>query len=112
MQALRYVLLVLHFVGLAAIIGPALDQLRAKTKTITMAMVWGARAQIVTGIALVGMMYANDVEPDNVKITVKLVLALAIAGIAESQRKKAPVWAYWAVAVLTLVNIVVAVVWR
>ena len=39
MDALRYLLLVLHFIGLAAILGPFLDQLRADTKRITTAMV-------------------------------------------------------------------------
>jgi hypothetical protein len=112
MTALRYILLVLHFIGLAAILGPALDQLRAQTKRITMVMVWGARAQILTGVALVGAAYANDFEPDNTKLAVKLLVALAIAGIAESQRKKDATWAYWAVGALTVVNIVVAVVWR
>jgi Na+-transporting NADH:ubiquinone oxidoreductase subunit NqrD len=114
MSALRYTLLVLHFIGLAAILGPFLDQLRADTKRITTAMVWGARAQIITGLALVGVAYASDHEPDHVKIAVKLVIALAIAGIAESMRKKTTdiSWAYWTVGALTIVNIAVAVAWR
>jgi hypothetical protein len=113
MEFLRYTLLFAHILGLAAIIGPALDQLRADTKRITTAMVWGARAQIITGLALVGTAYATDNDPDNAKIAVKLVLALAIVGIAEANRKKDnPVTAYWLVGGLTLVNIAVAVFWR
>jgi hypothetical protein len=114
MSALRYLLLVLHFIGLAAILGPFLDQLRADTKRITTAMVWGARAQIITGLALVGLAFANDNEPDHVKIAVKLVIALAIAGVAEAARKKTSdiSWAYWTVGILTVVNIAVAVAWR
>ena len=114
MDALRYSLLVLHFIGLAAILGPFLDQLRADTKRITTAMVWGARAQILTGIALVGLAYANDHEPDNVKIAVKLVIALAVVAIAEMSRKKTGDvgWAYWAVGALTTLNIIVAVAWH
>ncbi|WP_062385829.1 hypothetical protein [Demequina iriomotensis] len=117
MTALRYALLVLHFIGLAAILGPALEQLRADTKRITIAMLWGARAQIVTGLALAGLAFARSdetgYEPDHVKIAVKLVIALAIAGIAESSRKREnPVVQYWLVGALTVVNIVVAVAWR
>jgi len=113
MTFLRYALLFGHIIGLAAILGPFLDQLRADTKRITTAMVWGARAQIITGIALVGIGYATDHEPDNTKIAVKLLLALAIAGIAEANRKKDnPVTAYWLVGALTTVNIAVAVFWR
>lgn len=113
MTFLRYALLFGHIIGLAAILGPFLDQLRAETKRITTAMVWGARAQIITGIALVGIGYATNHEPDNAKIAVKLLLALAIVGIAEANRKKDnPVTAYWLVGALTTVNIAVAVFWH
>jgi len=112
MTFLRYALIVLHLVGAAAIIGPALDQLRAEAKRITTAMLWGARAQILTGVALVGVAYANDVDVDNFKITVKLLLALVIVGLVESQRKKPVTWAYWAILGLTLVNVIVAVFWH
>ena len=113
MEFLRYTFLTLHIIGAAAIIGPALEQLRADTKRITTVMVWGARAQLLTGIALVGLAYANDFEPDNTKIAVKLLIALAVVGIAESQRKKGAVtWAFWAVFGLTIANVVVAVFWR
>ncbi|WP_062316368.1 hypothetical protein [Demequina maris] len=117
MNALRYALLVLHFVGLAAILGPALDQLKADTKRITMAMVWGARAQLLTGLGLVALAEIRasqeDFEVDHVKIAVKLLVALAIVGIAEATRKREnPVTPFWIVTGLTVVNIVVAVAWR
>ncbi|WP_062520693.1 hypothetical protein [Demequina silvatica] len=113
MSVLRTVLLVLHLVGVAALLGPALEQLTAKAKRITMLMVWGARAQIVTGLALTGVAYASDHEPDHVKIAVKLLIALAIAGVAEATRKREnPVVPFWIVTGLTLVNVVVAVAWR
>ena len=113
MDLVRYTLLFAHFVALAAILGPFLDQLRAETKRITTAMLWGARAQIIIGLALVGVGYATDHEPDNAKIAVKLLVALAIVGIAEANRKKDnPVAAYWLVGGLTAVNIAVAVFWR
>ena len=115
MDFLRYTLLTLHILGAAAIIGPAFDQLRSDTKRITTAMVWGARAQILTGIALVGVAYADgdDHEPDSAKLAVKLLIALAVVGIAESQRKKdAVTWGFWAVTGLTVVNVVVAVFWH
>jgi hypothetical protein len=77
-------------------------------------MLWGARAQIVTGLILVGLAYANDFEPDNAKIGAKLVVALAIAGLAEANAKKSPasknVWL--AVGLLTILNVFIAVLWR
>ncbi|WP_084130525.1 hypothetical protein [Demequina sp. NBRC 110055] len=124
MDVLRYALLILHFIGLAAILGPFLDQLRASAKRITQTMVWGARAQVLTGILLVGVAEMNDVDVDHAKIGVKLAVALAIAGLAEVGGKKtraalagdgdlAPVRTFWwLVGALTVVNIIVAVSWR
>lgn len=113
MDALRYTLLILHFIGLAAILGPFLDQLRADAKRITMTMVWGARAQLLTGLALVGVAMAGENELDHVKIAVKFLVALAIAGLAEVGRKKEAPQTFWMlIGVLTLVNVIVAVVWR
>ena len=78
------VLVVLHLLGAAAIIGPWLAAPRAGR--IRMAMVWGARAQIVTGILLVGLheMSADPADQLNrTKIGVKLVVALACVACAE-----------------------------
>ncbi len=113
MDVLRDILVIAHFIGLAAILGPFLAQLGAKAKRVTMTMVWGARAQIITGLALTGVAYAGDGEPDHVKIAVKLVLALAIAGLAEVGAKRDSGKQFWLlVGVFTLVNVIVAVVWR
>jgi len=78
------VLLVLHLLGAAAIIGPWLAAPRAGR--IRMAMVWGARAQVVTGILLVGLHEMSSDPADELiraKIGVKLVIALAVAACAE-----------------------------
>lgn len=114
MDALRYTLLIAHLIGLAAILGPFLDQLRAPTKRITTAMVWGARAQIITGLALAGLAFASDdYEPDHVKIAVKLVVALAVAGLAEVGAKRESPRTLWIlVGALTVVNVAIAVIWR
>lgn len=114
MELLRDIFVILHLVGLAAILGGFLEQWVSKSQRITAVMVWGARAQIVTGLALVGLIYANDGEPDNTKIAVKLLIALGIAGLAEANKKKdtPPAAAWWLVGLLTLVNIGVAVIWR
>lgn len=78
------ILVVLHVLGLAAIIGPWLAAPRAGR--IRMAMVWGARAQIVTGILLVGLHEMSSDPSDalnRTKISVKLVVALACTACAE-----------------------------
>ena len=78
------VLVVLHLLGAAAIIGPWLAAPRSGR--IRMAMVWGARAQVVTGILLVGLHEMSSDPADELiraKIGVKLVIALAVAACAE-----------------------------
>jgi hypothetical protein len=84
MAVLIGVVVVLHLLGAAAIIGPWLAAPRAGR--IRMAMVWGARAQVVTGIVLVAL-HEMSTDPSDAlnrtKIGVKLVVALACAACAE-----------------------------
>ena len=86
------ILVVLHLLGAAAIIGPWLAAPRSGR--IRMAMVWGARAQVVTGIVLVGLHEMSSDPADELiraKIGVKLVIALACAGLrGDRQRPPAP----------------------
>jgi hypothetical protein len=113
-EALQTVVIITHLVGMAAILGGALEQWPAGKRGVSSVMVWGARAQIVTGIALVGLMQA--VEPDeanNTKFAVKLLVALAIAALAEMGFRRAKADRMWAgVLVLTLINVTVAVAWH
>lgn len=78
MDAIRVILVVSHFIGLAAIIGPFLFQLRTKTGFDFRVMLGGAIVQLVTGLALVTIAQFGDREMDNVKIAVKLVVALLL----------------------------------
>ena len=78
------VLVVLHLLGAAAIIGPWLAAPRSGR--IRMGMVWGARAQLVTGILLVGLHEMSSDPADELiraKIGVKLVIAVACVACAE-----------------------------
>ena len=84
MTLVTHIVLVLHLLGMAAIIGSWLvtrHELR-----VTPALLWGARAQLVTGIILVGLLQASPDpgdKPNNVKLGVKLVVALAVVACAE-----------------------------
>ena len=114
METLQSAFLVAHLVGMAAIVGGALEQWPVGKRGISTVMVWGARAQIVTGIILVGLLQAN--EPDdanNAKFGVKLLVALAVAGLAEVGFRRQKANRMWAgVLGLTLVNVIVAVFWH
>ncbi len=80
MELLIDLVVVLHLLGLAAIVGSAVFVARGVP---TPALVWGARAQVVTGLLLVGLNQAADEPVDNTKIAVKLLVAIAVAACAE-----------------------------
>ena len=113
MNFLTNVLLVLHFVGLASLLGGFLVQISSSPRTVNSAMLHGALTQLVTGVLLIGTLQASDESVDNAKFGVKLVVLLVILGLVVVNRKKAAVSnAVWgAIGGLTLLNIVIAVFW-
>ncbi|MCA0331005.1 MAG: hypothetical protein LCI03_14035 [Actinobacteria bacterium] len=117
MDFLFNLLVFLHFVGLASLLGGWLVQMSSSTKVINNAMLHGVLTQVVTGIAMVGLISSkvvgdDDEGVDNTKFGIKLAVALAVLVVVllgrrrpEDQQKP-----YWAAAgVLTLVNVAVAV---
>jgi hypothetical protein len=78
----------LHLLGMAAIVGGYLVVARAPR--IVPSIVWGARAQILTGLILVGLAEsgATDTKRANAWVAVKLVVALAVVALAEMTRAK------------------------
>lgn len=114
MTLLYDILVILHFVGLASLLGGFLVQLRTSPRVVNAAMFHGALTQLVTGVLLVGLSYSVDGEEvDNAKITVKLVILLVVLGLVLANRKKeqvpTPVWG--AIGALTLANTAIAVLW-
>lgn len=113
MDVIQGLLVVLHLLGMAAIIGSALFVARGAT---TPALVWGARAQLVTGLLLVGLAEATSEPVNNAKVGVKLIVAVAVAACAEiaaaKARKDAPVpELVTAAGALALLNTAIAVLW-
>lgn len=90
MDFVTKILVALHLLGMAVIVGGWLVA-RGKAGFPT-AVVWGARAQLVTGIFLVGLFEATK-DPgqslNNTKIAVKLLVALAVVAFAEIGRARA-----------------------
>ncbi|SFV24429.1 hypothetical protein SAMN04487966_11124 [Micrococcus terreus] len=107
--------LFLHFVGTAALLGGWLATFRNPT-----VLQWqhiGAWIQLVTGVALVGLLEMGDGQVNHIKIAVKLVVLIAVLVAAIIGRRKIakdqPVSTGLAHAVggLTLVNVALAVFW-
>lgn len=117
LEIIRLVLLTAHILGLAAIVGAFFVQMRAKEGFATGVMLTGAIAQVVTGLALVGVREVSDLEVNNVKIAVKLGLAIVVLGaaiVAHVQRRRGgkvkP--AFHTAGGLAIANVLVAVLWQ
>ncbi|MCS5718127.1 hypothetical protein N1027_08255 [Herbiconiux sp. CPCC 205763] len=117
MEIVKNIVLALHIIGVASLLGGILVQISAiklgKARIIP-AILHGAWVMLATGIVLVGLQYPLGHEVDNVKITIKLVILIAILIIALINRKRETVarWVVPTLGVLTVANIVIATVWR
>lgn len=113
METVRLILLFLHLLGMAVLLGGFTAQLGATERRMTPGMLHGALTQLVTGIALVGVREADDLAVDNAKIGVKLVVAAVITGILWLAREQRPAQAkaFGAVGLLAVANVGVAVFW-
>ena len=117
MDVVRYLLIVAHLLGMAAIVGAWFTVLKAPR--VLPSMVWGARMQVLTGFLLWGILEsgaADDAgDPNRVKLTIKLLVGIAVAGLAESNLKKGervnPRLVHL-IGALAVVNVLIAVLWR
>ncbi len=114
MKILFEAIVVLHFIGLAALLGGWLVQLSTSPKVVNRAMLDGAFTQLATGLAMVGLaetVLADEEDLNHMKIGIKLLVLLVITVLAWVNRKKesVPVGVWAAIGGLTIVNIVVAV---
>ena len=113
-------ILILHFIGLASVVGGFLVQMKSAHKGVNPAMLHGALTQFVTGLLLVGLPEMGAALPypgweswDHTKIAVKLVFTLVIVVLAFVGRKKPlPQTGFWAaIGALSIANIFIAVLW-
>lgn len=117
MEILKNVILALHIIGVAALLGGVLFQipaLRQGAGRVIPTMVHGAWTMLITGVLLVGLQYPLGNTVNNVKISVKLAVLIAIIVIALVYRKKETVarWVLPTIGSLTVLNILLATVWR
>ena len=115
MKVLQESLLVLHFVGLASLLGGFLTQMAAETRRVVPAMLHGAATMLVTGVAL----YAVDksglhLDVNSTKLGVKLAVLVVISALLWARRARESVSeaVYFAIGGLTLANVVIAVFWH
>ncbi len=108
------IVLIIHLLGMAMIVGGALHQSQEKAKNVTRTMLDGAYTQVLTGLILVGLVYANDENPATWWVATKFSVAVAVLVIGIANRKKTsnnmPAWG--SMLGLTLVNVIIAVFWH
>lgn len=113
MAILYGVLVVLHLIGMAGVVGGWLVAVRQPR--ILTAMVHGSLTALVTGLLLVGLSYPvfDGDNIDNYKITLKLVVALVVAVLVWVNRRRdsIPKGLLHLIGGLATLNVVVAVLW-
>lgn len=119
MEILKNVILALHILGVAALLGGVLFQIkdiRRGTARVLPAIMHGAWTMLLTGLILVGLQYplGRGDDLDNTKVGVKLLILIAIIVITLINRKRESVakWVLPTVGILTVANVVIATVWR
>ena len=115
MEAVRLILLYAHLIGFALLLGGAITQYLSGRIRINAAMLWGAIAQLVTGLGLAAPLRGGgDAEPEPAKLAVKAVIAIMIFVMVFFSRRRETVNTghFLAIVGLTLANAAVAVFWR
>ena len=113
METLRLILLFVHILGFAALLGGLLVQLRDPEHSVNALMRDGAGTAFLAGLGLVGVLEAGDTTPDHTKIAVKFTIGLIILVLvmANTRKPRIPNGLYYGLLVLTLTNIAIAVFW-
>lgn len=112
-ETLRLIFLFIHLLGFAALFGGLLVQLSAPVKAVNAAMRDGAGTAFVAGLALVGVLEADDVDVNHAKIGVKLLIGLVVLGLVMANVRKERISnaVFGTILGLTVVNVGVAVFW-
>lgn len=113
METLRLVLLFLHILGFAALLGGLLVQARDGEKRVNPVMRDGVGTAFLAGLLLVGVLEAGDGPVDHVKIGVKFVigLVLLVLVMANLRKPSIPQGLWIGLVALTVVNVAVGVFW-
>lgn len=113
METVYAIVLVLHLIGWALVLGGAVYGLR-ETK-MNKGMLHGILTALIAGIIMVGLGSSGVAgpEPNNIKIGVKLVIALVVTALVMVGNRKEQVSKGFlgGIAGLTVVNVAIAVLW-
>ncbi|MDG5803205.1 hypothetical protein ACFZC6_12635 [Streptomyces ossamyceticus] len=116
MDVLIHLFVALHIIGIAALLGGFLTQMKAMGQgaaRFVPAMLHGALTMLITGAILVGLNQADDQPVNNIKIGIKMALLVVILGLVYVKRDEETVdkSLFGLVGALTMANIFIAVLW-
>lgn len=113
METVRLVLLLVHVLGFAALVGGLLAQVRDPEKRVTAPVRDGIGTAFVSGILLVGVLEAEDASLDHAKIAVKFAVALVLLVLvmANARKPRIPDGLFFGLLVLSVANVAVALFW-
>ncbi|WP_110240698.1 hypothetical protein [Nocardioides gilvus] len=113
MNTLGLIVLLLHLLGIAALLGGLLAQARDSEKRITPVIRDGVGTAFVAGIVLVGLLEAGDGDVNHLKIGVKFLVNLVVLVLVMANMRKPsiPNGLFWALTGLTVLNVVLALFW-
>ena len=114
MEFLRQVLLFVHLLGMAVLVAAFLVQRRAGDGRLNAGWLHGAALQLVTGLALVGVLDVQRDDVNHARAGVKLLVVVLIGALAlvYRRRDRAPNWLAPTLAALVVLNTGLAVFWR
>lgn len=116
MEILREILLTLHLLGMAIIVGGYFTVIRSPK--VLPGMLHASYLQLITGLLLMGLAEMGDGEVNHMKIGIKLVISIAIVVTAFLGRKKVKAGEEVSTGIahatggLALVNILIATLWN
>ena len=113
METVRLILLFVHVLGFAALLGGLLVQLRTPERRVNELVRDGSGTAFLAGLALVGVLEAGDEPVNHAKIGVKLLVGLVVLVLAMANVRKERIadGVYYALLGLTVANIAVAIFW-
>jgi hypothetical protein len=108
------VLVLLHLIGFAALLGGVLVQSRVPQPEVNGAMLQGAWIELVTGGALVAWLVLAHQDLHYAELAVKFALTLLVVLLVAKNRKfqSIPRGLWVIIGALTLTNTALSVLWR
>jgi len=114
MQLAHQILVLFHLIGLAALLGGFLVQIRSKEPEVNASMLNGSFTLLITGLALVVLEEIGSDPLNYIKIAIKLLITVVIVVLVAKNRKFAtiPRGLWGLIGALTITSAALAVLWQ